>query len=278
MKQSEYFQTQKLKDQLASVRPLAMEAMRKVKKEKAKLLRDEYAKNPKFCPECNKQLDYGKPKFCNSSCAAKFSNKNRGPRSDETRKRIASSVTKSNLIKYPNKKNPEEFVNVTCQICNTIFTKKITSHQKMCSDSCRKQHQKNWVQQKIAAGTFSGWKSRTKLEPSYPEKYFIEVLNDLNVAYQREHKIGTFFADFLISEKLVLEIDGHQHKMPDRQEIDQRKDKFLIENGYKVFRIEWFNPTNEDRKAKLYTQINTFKEWLVENAINLGDEFSCQNT
>jgi len=257
MKQSEYFKTEKFKVQLEKARVKGCWAAGKVSHEAYLKRVEEYNKNPKYCHQCKATLEYGKSKFCNSSCSARFSNKNRGSRSEETKRKISEAVK---LTTIKNKKPKVEF----CSFCMKEFIK-TPGNSKLCSDECRKKYHKNIIDSKIANGTFSGWKSRTKLEPSYPEKYFIEVLNNLKVPYQREYKIGKFFADFLITENLVLEIDGHQHKMPDRKERDQRKDKFLIENGYKVFRIDWYNPTNEDRKTKLYSQINNLKEWLVQN-------------
>lgn len=88
-------------------------------------------------------------------------------------------------------------------------------------------------------------KSRWNNEPSYPEKFFIKVINnefdDKN--YKREFNIGIYSIDFAwIDKKLALEIDGEQHQRFDEvKERDIRKDKFLIENGWKILRIQWKN-------------------------------------
>jgi len=55
----------------------------KAKKKSAKTLRkkfqDRYKNNPKFCLNCDKELEYTKRKnkFCNYSCAAQYNNKDR---------------------------------------------------------------------------------------------------------------------------------------------------------------------------------------------------------
>ena len=38
---------------------------------------------------------------------------------------------------------------------------------------------------------------------------------------------------------IALEIDGKQHEYADRKESDKKKDKYLIDNGWKVSRIKW---------------------------------------
>ena len=40
---------------------------------------------------------------------------------------------------------------------------------------------------------------------------------------------------------------------------DLLKDTYLIENGWTVIRINWFNPVIESNKLKLYSQIENFK-------------------
>ena len=63
---------------------------------------------------------------------------------------------------------------------------------------------------------------------------------------------------------IALEIDGKQHwENQDRIERDKRKDKILKEQGWKIFRIKWFNPVNENNKKKLYTKINEFKKIIM---------------
>lgn len=75
----------------------------------------------KFCLNCGKELKKGQNKFCSSSCAASFNNKERGERSAETKKKISESLK----LKYePNR----------CIICGNIIDSR---HKKYCSDECK---------------------------------------------------------------------------------------------------------------------------------------------
>lgn len=86
--------------------------------------------------------------------------------------------------------------------------------------------------------------SRWNNEPSYPEKFFMQVIenefNDKN--YVREFPIGRYSIDFAwVEKKLAIEIDGAQHEKETYKERDNRKDIYLNNNGWKVLRIKWIN-------------------------------------
>lgn len=62
---------------------------------KLKLKRiNKYYENPKRCKNCGKVITYDKrgASFCNSSCAATYNNKLRGPRSEETKDKIRKTM------------------------------------------------------------------------------------------------------------------------------------------------------------------------------------------
>lgn len=86
-------------------------------------------------------------------------------------------------------------------------------------------------------------KSRWNNEPSYPEKFFAEVIaNEFNdKAVQREYPIGRFSIDFAwVHLKKAIEIDGDQHERFEKQrESDARKDKTLKDAGWQVLRVKW---------------------------------------
>jgi very-short-patch-repair endonuclease/uncharacterized Zn ribbon protein len=223
----------------------------------------EYDQHPKQCKECNKVFSYeqrGKT-FCNSSCAASFNNSKR-KLSEETRKKISKSL---------NGKGTLEPYTKICIWCKKEFIT-YKKNQIGCCRSCSAKHiqskpetkQKISLAQKklIAEGKFVGWKSRKDKEPSYPEKYFISLFeNEHIIGWERDHKIGRWFIDFaFINKKLALEIDGKQHE--ERKEQDKIKDDFLINNGWKVFRVKWYNPINENNKEKIYKEIEEFKAIL----------------
>ncbi len=62
----------------------------------------QYLVNPIYCLNCHDELPYEKtikiknPRYCGRSCATSYANKKRGPRSDETRKKISETANKRN--------------------------------------------------------------------------------------------------------------------------------------------------------------------------------------
>ena len=86
-------------------------------------------------------------------------------------------------------------------------------------------------------------KSRWNNEPSYPEKFFMQVIENefLDKDYQREFPISIWSFDFAWPHLMkAIEIDGAQHeRFLDYQERDTRKDLYATENGWQVLRISW---------------------------------------
>lgn len=85
--------------------------------------------------------------------------------------------------------------------------------------------------------------SRWNNEPSYPEKFFMNVIKnefeDQN--YVREYPFKIYSLDFAWPEKKqCIEIDGEQHyRFQEYIERDIRKNKVLTENNWEFLRIPW---------------------------------------
>jgi very-short-patch-repair endonuclease len=96
--------------------------------------------------------------------------------------------------------------------------------------------------------------SRWNSEASYPEKFFMQVINNefLDKNYIREYPIGLFSIDFAWPDKKrAIEIDGKQHEYPEQKERDKRKEQRLINDGWQLLRIQWkelFNNTKHEIK------------------------------
>lgn len=217
-----------------------------------------------ICENCGVEHEglYGSGRFCNIKCARGFSTKAK-------RKEINEKVSKSFDIIHYEKRSIKKY----CTFCNgEILTKR--KRAKFCSRSCLAKN--NWtksdyrdriissIHQRLEDGTFSGWKERTKDSTSYAEKYFISVFENENIiGYERELKVNRYFIDFAFVDRMIaVEIDGKQHKELHRKESDQKKDEVLISLGWKVIRIEWYNPTTENNKNILYQQIKNLLEIL----------------
>ena len=94
----------------------------------------------------------------------------------------------------------------------------------------------------------------------YAEWKFLEF--DDTVDLRPQHPIGQYFADFLVDPfsffinstshkttqnlseidkklpKVIVEIDGHWHeKNPEQVERDKQRERFIVSQGYKVFRF-----------------------------------------
>lgn len=76
---------------------------------------------------------------------------------------------------------------------------------------------------------------------SYPEKIFWDFLKKENFDFVREFPVFPYFIDFaLLQYKIAIEIDGSQHwKNKERIKSDKKKNKKLIEDGWRIFRIKY---------------------------------------
>lgn len=234
------------------------------------ILEEEYNLNPKYCKECGKKLEYNKMlnTFCNSSCAAKYNNKNR-KHSINTRQKISIGLKTS--IKVQNiKERNKELRKTICEYCGKEFYNLPGKHNKTCSKECRKlliSRKLSEVRRKeIENGIFKGWQSR-KIT-SYPEKFFIKVLENNNIKFEREFLIHCnntkYFLDFKIiyNNRLIdLEIDGKQHLYEDRKIKDIIRDNNLKSIGYEIYRISWNEINSENGKNKMKEKINKFLEF-----------------
>jgi len=243
-------------------------------------------KKIKYCPNCGNIVTKKGNTFCNRSCSASYTNKGK-IKTTEEKINISNGLLLYHFNNYDNKKytivdsdnknNNSKIVvkrlTKFCEYCNTEFTPK-KGKQKFCSPSCgtknkhtsdeTKEKLRNIMNKKVKNGTHQGWKSRSKLDRSYPEKYFEGYFNNENIiGWEPELPVGKYFIDFgFIERKIALEIDGKQHEYSERKIKDKEKDTFLTENGWAVFRIKWYNPINKKNKQLLYEQIEIFKKLM----------------
>ena len=60
----------------------------------------------------------------------------------------------------------------------------------------------------------------------------------MGVTFKRQHIIGDFIVDFIcLPYKLIIEIDGGYHQIPQQQVNDEQRTEWLNEQGYKVIRF-----------------------------------------
>lgn len=234
---------------------------RKLKKYNLKT--NPYIKNKEviICKNCSTEfigVVRDKRKFCSKKCSIENNNKILKIKREEVNKKISNKLKKLGESK--------------CLKCSSLFImKKKTS--KFCSRSCQSSYISNIPSvkekrreffSKMAIDRYKngdttiGWKSRSKIQPSYPEKVTMDYLDHNDIIYNREYKIGKYFIDFaFIDKKIALEIDGRTHDDESVIEKDLRKDCFLKSNGWYVFRIKWFND------GKHYDRLKAFIEQMI---------------
>jgi tRNA modification GTPase len=81
-----------------------------------------------------------------------------------------------------------------------------------------------------------------------------------NCEFRRQHVIGNFIPDFVcLDRKLILEIDGGYHQLPEVQLSDKERTAILEEMGYRVLRFK-----NETIFNDLGSVLNTIRQALQE--------------
>ena len=164
---------------------------------------------------------------------------------------------------------------LTCKFCgytNYITKAGMTLHQKYCKlnpdkiicighpvSDATKNKISNGMHIAVLEGRNKGWKTRNI--KSQPEKFFEKVLNNNHIHFEREKKVGKYFLDFVIGT-IDLEIDGKQHKYPERVKSDLERDKFLRSEGYFVYRIAWNEINSENGKEIMKGKIDLLLDFL----------------
>ena len=92
------------------------------------------------------------------------------------------------------------------------------------------------------------------------------LLKELPVTVKRQHNIEDYIVDFYIaSKKIVIEIDGTQHMLPEGKIADEKRDKALAKWGIRVLRYtnidinHNFDGVTQDILHKLEIDSNTLK-------------------
>lgn len=269
----------------------------------SKQAEDEYNKHPKICKCCGKILNYSKRngEFCSSSCAAKYNNTHR-ILNVEGKTKFVKCVDCGKEIEVSIYSNPlqcrcedckkkrrvikqsESFCKRNCKnsylkdrllicvVCGKQYRPVLLSSgyysvSKCCCEDCHKElvsrNAKLAYQKVNEEGRFQGWKSRNII--SYAERFWMNVLDNNNIKYQKEYSLnGKYFLDFLLEKngkKIDLEIDGKQHQYEERKIHDKRRDEYIISEGYIVYRISWNRISTKSGSLLMKEKIDKFLEF-----------------
>lgn len=249
------------------------------------------------CEFCNKEHDgsFGTGRFCSKSCRSKSAaqkvtkhkcNFKRKTKEGGWKCVHCSEVfeTRAKLYKHVREVHPDFTLAGGKKAWNQGLTKETSDLVKKTGETykarleageikvwCAGQTLPEVMKEKISKGMLKAHAegrahnigaSRWNNEPSWPEQWFMKVIenefDDKN--YIREYPFGRYSLDFAWeSKKKCIEIDGEQHqRFEDYKKRDERKDKFLKENGWEVLRIIWkeayANPKEIIQKAKCFIE------------------------
>lgn len=259
---------------------------------------NEYNKNPNICVICGSGVPYDRKDTytCCKKCCHIKANKERGPRSKETKERISKSVLRSIytpnfklisecislgiLENYNNVNYTDRYINIDrckehiCPVCGKIYHTYLANNGNLtdytaCSKECLKNKMKvavtNKVKERIKNGMHKGWQSRNIT--SYPERFWKQVLDNNNIPYKFNYHFDKYFLDFYIeidNRKIDLEIDGKQHKYNERLESDRIRDEFVKSQNIEVYRIDWNEINSDYGKTTMKEKIDKFLEYIHE--------------
>lgn len=170
---------------------------------------------------------------------------------DEYKKIISKKRTYKKIKIYRRCKHCKKYFYKIHKNCEIIKKKKLPIYcGRKCANkaiSIQRKHKQLQINEKISNGlklAFEegrnlGWLSRHN--KSYPEKYVEECFRNNGITnYVYNKKIGRFFGDFVFeSKKIVIEIDGGQHDLPEAIDYDKKRDEYIRSQGYEVYRFKW---------------------------------------
>ena len=103
-----------------------------------------------------------------------------------------------------------------------------------------------------------------------------DFLKRLPFNVRRQHNIENYIVDFYIAEKkIVIEIDGRQHLLPEHKEADEQRDAVLAIWGISVLRYSNdsirnnFNAVAEDILRKLELDFSCLKHRNNTSSVSL---------
>jgi very-short-patch-repair endonuclease len=167
------------------------------------------------CPKCSYEIRGGKI-FDKHHSACDGS----GPRSKKVRKPGGKALSRD-LTKETDDTLMKISIAVSQALTGVNRESLSEEHRTKISKSMQQAHAENRA--------WNIGSSRWKNEPSYPEMFFIQVVenefSDKN--FMREYAVGRYSIDFAwVHLKLAIEIDGQQHEKEDQRLSDERKDMF----------------------------------------------------
>jgi len=109
-------------------------------------------------------------------------------------------------------------------------------------------------------GLLKEYAKENRRHPTEAESVLWEYLRagELGLPFKRQHIIGEFIADFVcLPAKLIIEVDGGYHQLPEQQASDEERQRWLESKGFTVLRF-----TNEEVICDTDNVIETIEQHL----------------
>ena len=115
---------------------------------------------------------------------------------------------------------------------------------------------------------------KMRKEPTEEEnKLWHILLKKIRPRFLRQRVIGNYIVDFCCPKlKLIIEVDGEQHYMPENEKYENKRTTFLEQSGYKKIRFYNSDINKLIRNAE-QTIIYTCKERAEELGKDIVVEF-----
>ena len=82
-------------------------------------------------------------------------------------------------------------------------------------------------------------------------------------SFRRQHIIGPFIADFTcLSRKLIIEIDGGYHQLPEQQISDEHRTQWLENKGFFVLRF-----TNDEVVGNTKGVLDIIEQYIINERL-----------
>ena len=172
-----------------------------------------YSSNPNFCQVCDSEIDFfrRKNKYCSASCAVTNTNKSRGPRSEDTKRKISESNMGKPKDKMVSKSYCSVFFHKCTQCESIIISKGKSAKRKTCSRECQI-HASVGVRSYTNGRRLNIYHTKTDgtvvlLESSWEEKLAkhldyldIKWVRPKPINYVLDNKTRLYYPDFFLPE------------------------------------------------------------------------------
>lgn len=233
----------------------------------------EYSKNPTTCKCCQKPIEYNlrKNKFCNHSCSAKYTNKDRTKKGFSNKNKtkltncnlcnkeiiinlnasIKTAFCKVCVPKSPQIKRQKTTHSIICENCHRVFNNSRNKH-KNCSLECRREKQRIGARK----GGLKSSAIQSNTRRSKNESYFAEL------CAAKFGKVLTNFqlfngwdADVIIPDlKIAILWNGpwhykkitRKHSVAQVQNRDKIKINEIVKYGYRPYVIKDVGSENKE--------------------------------